>query len=93
MFFLSDYNISEYGRKKGSSDKIPSWRRSLRRLRKSTFNPNTANAAAVGATLGLTGGAIAGSTPRANKIGAIGGLAAGTTAGIISSYRNKRNKY
>lgn len=92
MFFLSDYNASEYARKIGSSDKLPSWRRKLRRLRKATFNPNTANAAAVGATLGLTGGAIAGSTARANKIGAIAGLAAGTGAGIVSSYRKQRKQ-
>lgn len=88
MQLLSDYQLADFARPRGSKDKKPR-KLTLRKLGRAIWNPNTANAAAVGATLGLTAGAIRSGSVRANRIGAIGGLAAGTALGIRHSYKNQ----
>jgi len=88
MQLLSDYQLSEYARTPGSKDKKPR-KLTLRKLGRAIWNPNTANAAAVGGTLGLIGSSIAGGSVRANRIGALGGLAAGTGLGIRQTYKNQ----
>jgi hypothetical protein len=83
MFFLSNTsNFSTQPKKKIVG---------LKKLRKNTFNPDVANAAAVGGTLGLIGGAIGGGSSKLNKIGAGVGLAAGTGLGIANKYRKQKN--
>lgn len=65
----------------------------VKRFGKNTFNPDVANAAAIGGTLGLIGSAIKGGSTKANKLGAGIGLAAGTGLGIASKYKKNRNNY
>lgn len=55
-----------------------------------TVNPDVANAAAVGASIGLAGSALKGGSVKANKIGAGAGLAVGTSAGIYNKYRKSK---
>lgn len=91
MFFLND--LSSF-RSVGSKDKKPRKKRLIgmgKTFARNTFNPDVANAAAVGGTLGLIGGAIKGGSTKVNKIGAGVGLAAGTGLGIASKYRKNKN--
>lgn len=88
MQLLSDYQLANFARPRGSKDKKPR-KLTLRKLGRAIWNPNTANAAAVGGTLGLIGGAIGTGSVRANRIGALGGLAAGTGLGIRQTYKNQ----
>lgn len=95
MFFLSD--LSTFGRPLGRKDKKP--RSRIKRLIGATWNPDTANAAAVGAQLGGTAGLLAsglhGTRNLAKRtfIGTAAGLGVGTGMGIISKYRKQRNQY
>lgn len=95
MFFLSDYSLSTFGRPLGRKDKKP--RSRIKRLISSTWNPDTANAAAVGSQLGAVGGLLSSGLHGTKKlarntfIGTAAGLGVGTGMGIISKYR-KQNK-
>jgi hypothetical protein len=88
MQLLSDYQLADFARPRGSKDKKPR-KFSLRKLGRAIWNPNTANAAAVGGTLGLIGSSIAGGSVKTNRIGALGGLGIGTGLGIRQTYKQQ----
>jgi hypothetical protein len=88
MFFLNDIsNFSSITNPKPRKKRIGV----IGKLRKNTLNPDVANAAVVGGSLGLIGSAIGGGSTKLNKIGAGVGLAAGTGLGIANKYRKNKN--